>query len=348
MSGSNKRKNSSGSKSTGRKGGNKVSEVDSVSIDEDAGDDFCGSCTAPPNYAKLESRDAAASKKGDKKSQQIKEKYASSEYWDKRYESKEFHEWYYSYDDLKPILDGVLTSTSSVLEIGCGDAPLLTGMCQSGHEGELHCIDFSPTIITALMQKQKTEPSSVSVEVDTKKQNKRAKVEKGSSAEGTDVPSKERLVNFAEMDARNLKFPSNSFDCVIDKGTCDAMFCDPKNGKKLVTKIMAEAVRVMKETIPSVFILVSHIEVESPEFDSAFDEVIIPVLQAKTSVQWNIVAHVASASATVYMIQSTPRRFTRSLTEGSTYPVKMKVLSYDDDDDNDDDADDDDGSEDDR
>lgn len=299
----------------------------------------------------------------------VKEKYASSSYWDNRYANNEFHEWYYSYDDLKPILHEVMARTQNenakVLEIGCGDAPLLTSLQAEKHKGELHCIDFSKTIIDSLIR------DHASAREATKKS-------KHSSHENENYNG----VTFTEMDARKMSYASNTFDIVIDKGTCDAMFCDKKKGKQQVKQIIQEAVRVLKKhdysvikgsngKIPSsCFILISHIEVESMEFESAFSEVIIPVLQdtntnsssnksvagsvpksATTSRQqqefqrqqhqqqrwnWHITAHTHSNSATVYVISCTPRPFTRSCAgDNCSYPVQMKILNYADDDDDD-------------
>jgi hypothetical protein len=69
------------------------------------------------------------------------EGYSEKEYWEKRYQEKAgYHEWYCNFDNLKPLFEEIIVENDAVLEIGCGDSPLLTGLLSSGHSGELHGI----------------------------------------------------------------------------------------------------------------------------------------------------------------------------------------------------------------
>ena len=57
------------------------------------------------------------------------EQYANAEFWDSREKEKNFHEWYFTYEDLKPLIADCVLSDSSFncLEVGCGFAPLIEG-----------------------------------------------------------------------------------------------------------------------------------------------------------------------------------------------------------------------------
>lgn len=47
------------------------------------------------------------------------------------------------------------------------------------------------------------------------------------------------------MDATNMDIPSEFFDLVVDKGTYDALACDP-NDKSNIKKLLLEMLRVTK------------------------------------------------------------------------------------------------------
>lgn len=126
----------------------------------------------------------------------VDEEYDSREYWEKRYHSSEgYHNWYYSFDELRPFFSRILgenflllegASVGSVLEIGCGDSPLihhfLPPKCAQTAP-HLFGIDFSPTIVRHLQ----------------------ATLQKGPLC-------------FSEMDAGRTTFVSGKFALVIDKG----------------------------------------------------------------------------------------------------------------------------------
>ena len=233
--------------------------------------------------------------------------YSSQEYWETRYQKTEgFHEWYCSYENLKPLLEDKISLNHSVLEIGCGDSPLLTGMLAGGHTGLLHGIDFSESIILKLIEDQ-TKKSELCI-----------------------------TAKYLEMDARCLKYEDNSWDALLDKGTLDAMLCDKKTGLVNARELTGEACRVLKKS-SGVMIFISHIQVETPEFDDWMQNCVLPVLDDHRSYLWKIEAHVGSAdnqrgdseSPTVYIISSRPRKFTRGCLSSGV--VEMKVLSHSDD-----------------
>ena len=254
--------------------------------------------------------------KTDRKTR-LKEKvgYSSQEYWESRYqEPAGFHEWYCSYENLQPLLVSCISSDDSVLEIGCGDSPLLTGMVTAGHTGKLHAIDFSKSIITKVVNDQLKNDTALN------------------------------RVEYLEMDARNLSYEEGSWDSVIDKGTLDAMLCDKSTGLINGKALISEACRVLRKS-KGTLIFISHIQVETSEFDDWMQNCVLPVLDEYRSFLWKVEAHVGSASSangssesespTVYIITSKPRRFTRGSLLSSV--VEMKVLSHSDSEDDGDD-----------
>lgn len=232
--------------------------------------------------------------------------YSSKDYWESRYqEVGGFHEWYFSYDDLQPLLVSHISAEDSVLEIGCGDSPLLTGMLDSGHTGKLHAIDFSRSIIEKVIEDQaKLAPISVSI-------------------------------TYLEMDARKLIYDQDTWDTVIDKGTMDAMLCDKITGFTNGRALVSEACRVLKKARGTI-VFISHIQPETAEFHSWMQKCILPVLDEYRSSLWKVEAHIGSTthspeeteSPTVYIITSKTRRFTRGSLLSSI--VEMSVLSHSD------------------
>ena len=231
--------------------------------------------------------------------------YSSQEYWESRYQAPEgFHEWYCSYENLKPLFEMHISSSGSVLEIGCGDSPLVTGMLAGGHSGKLHAIDFSESIIRKVVDDQEKVRSSKS------------------------------KIKYLEMDARKLIYESDSWDAIIDKGTLDAMLCDKKTGLTNARELTSEACRVLHKS-SGVLVFISHIQVESTEFNDWMQNCVLPVLDDHRSYLWTVEAHTGRGrvgetdNPTVFIISSKPRRFTRGCMSSGV--VEMKVLSHSDD-----------------
>ena len=101
--------------------------------------------------------------------------YSSEAYWDNRYQGivrksgeEESLEWYYSFDTLSPLILQAVKNTKTtstpcvVLEIGCGDRPLIPGFVYADGDFQdrkfsLHAIDFSKSVIDLLVQKSSAE-----------------------------------------------------------------------------------------------------------------------------------------------------------------------------------------------
>ena len=245
------------------------------------------------------------------------EVYQSKEYWAKRYESKDgYHEWYCDYAALEPLLEPLVASRDAiVLELGCGDAPLLVGLRDKTNHNPacLHALDFAPTIIAKLEGEQAA------------------------------LAPAQRLL-YRAADARRLPYASSMFDLVVEKGTVDAMLCGTRGqGFKNVRSILGEAFRVLRTDVPAALVVVSHMQVDSDEFASFVEKCVVPALaDGAAASAWAIEAHVqadaAAAHATVYIFKSRPRRATRgALRQPSAQTsIDVTVCTHGDDDDDDD------------
>ena len=145
-----------------------------------------------------------------------------------------------------------------------------------------------------------------------------------------------------------MSYDDNSFDFIVEKGTIDAMLCckNRKEAYQNAIGIISESVRIMKPV--SSFMIVSHIEVESKEFDELMQNVILPVLNDRNESIWNIEAHIVNASnnsnnrnvkkrvnensyGTVYIIYKSIRKVTRNSGKAPSI-VNFEVLEYSNDD----------------
>ncbi len=242
----------------------------------------------------------------DKSEVEMEEEYDSKSYWDSRYVKPNGFEWYYSFDILEPLLTNLLTKefSGSVLEIGCGDKPLLEGfVAHFPSSGSLLGIDYAQNVIDLLVK-----------------------------------AGHDKSIKYQQMDARRTNIASDSLDFVMDKGTMDAMLAakDRDQAFSNASKIFREVVRTMKSE--SRYMIVSHIEADSEQFHELMQEVILPALDAKRTVLWDIVAHEVSSNSahresgkgrgTVYIISSKLRKFTRNmLASGAIVPFSVQEYS---------------------
>jgi ubiquinone/menaquinone biosynthesis C-methylase UbiE len=136
--------------------------------------------------------------------------YATAAYWDERY-SKSLvpFDWYQTWGDLLPIVEPLYRGARNALNVGCGNSPMAVQMGVF-FENVVN-IDISPVAIDQMARKCRTLEN----------------------------------LHWHVMDCTALKFSTSSFDCVFDKGTCDALLCDT-NGIELIRKTLAEAHRVLK------------------------------------------------------------------------------------------------------
>mmetsp|Transcript_26177 Transcript_26177/g.53090 ORF Transcript_26177/g.53090 Transcript_26177/m.53090 type:complete len:556 (+) Transcript_26177:157-1824(+) len=161
-----------------------------------------------------------------------------------------------------------------VLEIGCGDVPLGLALADdlvsmetaSGCNAkyvveEITCIDYSEIVVRDLIVNQKKQ------EIITTDQYP-ADGRKGSEVRVKDVlqPS------FEAIDARNLPYPSNSYDVILEKGTLDAMLSDPDEGIMNCVAIVKEMARVTAEG--GAILIVSHLNANEAKGMSWLEDVV--------------------------------------------------------------------------
>ena len=146
----------------------------------------------------------------------------------------------------------------SVLEIGCGDAPLGTELADDMMDLEMKtgakaslvvnrivCTDYSSTLIDMMKR------------LYTKKRKKNEPVEKsgvGNEEHKLENHSEEKIkgnlkselnVEFVVADARDLPYPDGFFHLILEKGTMDAMLSDSEVGIPNCIKIVSDSARVL-------------------------------------------------------------------------------------------------------
>jgi len=98
-----------------------------------------------------------------------------------------------------------------VLIVGCGNSRLSENMFDDGFS-DVTSIDYSEVVVRTMTET---------------------------------VTSKKPALKYVVMDARELKFPDESFDVIIDKGTLDSVLCGEETVRNSAT-MLAEIHRVLK------------------------------------------------------------------------------------------------------
>lgn len=136
------------------------------------------------------------------------------EYWDKFFTKRSSaFEWYGEYTDLCHILHKYLKHSNSILIVGCGNSRLSEDLFDVGFHS-IHNIDISDVVVRQMTARNK---------------------------------DKRPEMKFVKMDMLHMSYDDSSFDCVIDKGTLDAIFCN--NDEVTVSKVdcmFNEIKRVLK------------------------------------------------------------------------------------------------------
>ena len=117
-----------------------------------------------------------------------KNNYSDKSYWDSRFSasSSSDFDWYADWNQLKSHFS-FLTKSDKILIVGCGNSKLSIQMYEDNYKDILN-IDISSVVIKQMSEK---------------------------------YPH----LKFEEMDATDMSYISGTFDCVIDKGTLDAVMC---------------------------------------------------------------------------------------------------------------------------
>ena len=149
----------------------------------------------------------------------------------------------------------VIESPVAVLEVGCGDVPLVLGLADDLGKLEapsskttkpivnrIVCTDYSATLIRTLerihQKKRKLPGTSNAGDGGTVSALK-------ASAESTSGETSKPTIEYMVADARELPFPDKSFHLILEKGTMDAMISDSEVGVSNCIGIVSDCARVL-------------------------------------------------------------------------------------------------------
>lgn len=214
------------------------------------------------------------------------QKIQGRRYWDERY-AEDFanergaFEWYVDFESLSGLLATIVKKSNRVLEVGCGNSTLGRDLRAAGYES-VTCIDFSPVVIS--------QQESLG-----------------------DVNG----LKFITMNATHMSFENDTFECVLDKATLDAMLSgNPAFAKKLV----AEVGRVLCNR--GTYVVVSHVSPESDIGQKMINDVLVACLDWELC-QWRIDIHSVwsdnddeSSGPHIYCVQKFVRPRTRNVSRG--------------------------------
>ena len=135
-------------------------------------------------------------------------------YWDKFFARRDSpFEWYGEYADLCHVLHSYVKPANKTLVVGCGNSKLSEQLYDAGYHA-IDNIDISEIVIRQMAARNK---------------QKRPKM------------------TFAVMDVRRMDYGDSAYDCVIDKGTLDALLTDTElETVEKVDRMFAEIRRVLK------------------------------------------------------------------------------------------------------
>ena len=142
------------------------------------------------------------------------QEFQLKDYWDKFFTKRSSaFEWYGEYIDLCHIFHKYLKPSSHILMAGCGNSRLSEDLYDHGFRN-IDNIDISDVVIRQMQSKNATKRDDMI---------------------------------FTKMDILQMSFADSAFECVLDKGTLDAIFSntDVKTVQK-VERMFAEVARVLK------------------------------------------------------------------------------------------------------
>ena len=119
--------------------------------------------------------------------------YGDPNYWIQRYTEQEgtTFDWLEDYDTIKPILEEIgISKNSRILNVGCGNSEFSEKMYEDGYVHNYN-IDIADNVIAFMKERNKNK----------------------------------QVLHFDVMDVKETKFKDETFDCVIDKSTIDALLC---------------------------------------------------------------------------------------------------------------------------
>ena len=244
-------------------------------------------------------------------------RYASPAYWESVYSGLDNStnpdvEWYLNAEQLSPFLWPLLSPSrpTDVLEVGCGTQPLLPGLraLRPAAFGRLLATDVSPAGIARLS-------ATIETQVECAVSDCRA----APQGAGTGLASQ-------------------SFDLVLDKGTCDALICSEENGHADVAALASEAARLLRSQGALVVITHyqpdQHLSGEGPDQTSDARPLISALLEGLCAqapeAHWGAEAHVPDPDdcPRVLIFKKVLRRVSRGRSPLMTAPrdVRCRLL----------------------
>lgn len=124
-----------------------------------------------------------------------REKFKTKHYWDERYKNEETFDWFGELSSFEHLLFQHLNPTDRILNLGCGNSSLSTSLYMKGYQ-HIDNIDFSSTVISKMKEQTLIKMPNMKWHV---------------------------------MDMLDLKFDSETYDVVLDKGSIDALMVDQED-----------------------------------------------------------------------------------------------------------------------
>lgn len=180
-------------------------------------------------------------------------------FWEREYgEKPKPFEWYATFKDLRPILEGVLAKRDRVLHVGCGTSTIAVDLWHEFGIREITNIDVSERALelaTAQAARDRRGPAEM---------------------------------EFRLADIRNLEHeswcPEAAFDVALDKGTLDSISCDTSEGEANVAASLRQLRRALRPG--GLLIVVTTVDAADVQrwFDTAgFERVSVTHLVTKMS-----------------------------------------------------------------
>ena len=140
--------------------------------------------------------------------------FQQKDYWDTFFTKRSApFEWYGEYLDLCHVLHKYLKPPNKILVVGCGNSKLSEDLYDAGIRN-ISNIDISEVVIKQMAPRNK---------------------------------EKRPHMSFTVMDVLRMDYSAAQFDCVLDKGTLDALFTDQtRETVEKVDRLFSEVERVLK------------------------------------------------------------------------------------------------------
>ena len=140
------------------------------------------------------------------------DQFSDSKYWEHRYtENSEPFEWYFNFEHFLPFIEKRIELKGKAANIGCGTSAMGMDLIKAGFS-HVVCTDISNVAISVMKNRYKDEKN----------------------------------LEFVVDDCLNTKLEENSYDCIFDKGTIDALFCNEHPGR-IARAIFSGVLKALKK-----------------------------------------------------------------------------------------------------